>query len=153
MDEHREQETGGKIARRTFLKALAASGGAAALAGCAAKTEPASSDGGSPEITLDLSRPENQALSAVGGTLILEANAVDSKGLLLVRSGETMVRAFSRKCTHTGCTVGGFEEGISSCPCHGSQFGTDGRPVKGPAAAPLKEYPASFDGSILTVRG
>ena len=81
------------------------------------------------------------------------ANAVDPQGLLLYRSGETEVRAFSRKCTHSGCVLGGFQAGLSVCPCHNSQFGTDGKPVMGPAAEPLREYAASLEGSILTVKG
>jgi Rieske Fe-S protein len=151
MKDHQKKNK--SVHRRAFLKTLAASGGAAALAGCAATKTPGAAGDGAAEVTLDLTQPDNRALAAVGGMLLLEANPVDSKGLLLYRAGENEVRAFSRKCTHLGCVIGGFEEGISSCPCHGSQFGTDGKPVKGPAAAPLQEYAAVLDGSILAIKG
>jgi cytochrome b6-f complex iron-sulfur subunit len=155
MNDHREKEAGRKIQRREFLKAVAASGGAAAcgslLAGCAAPA--AGGGGGAGEVTLDLTLPANRALAAVGGTLTLDANELDSKGMLLYRSSESELLAFSRKCTHTGCTLAGFVGGISSCPCHGSQFGTDGKPSKGPAAQPLKAYTAALSGSTLTIKG
>jgi Rieske Fe-S protein len=145
-----------KINRRQFLKTLAVSGGAAAcgslLAGCGSSAPAATSGGGaSSEVTLDLTRAANQPLATVGGTLALDANAVDSKGLLLHRSSETAVLAFSRKCTHQGCTVGEFKNGISACPCHGSQFDTEGKAVKGPASNPLPTYTATLTGSILTI--
>jgi Rieske Fe-S protein len=145
-----------KLNRRAFLKALTASGGAVAcgtvLAGCSAAT-PAAGGGGGAEVSLDLSQPANQSLAAVGGTLALEANAVDSKGLLLYRSSQTDVLVFSRNCTHMGCSVGDFVDGIASCPCHHSQFDTGGKVVQGPAASSLKAYPAVLAGSILTIKG
>lgn len=151
------QKTVQKLDRRGFLKALAASGGAAAygsiLASCGAAPASGGGGGGGAEVTLDLTQPANQSLAAAGGTLVLEGNAVDSKGLLLYRSSETAVLAFSRKCTHLGCTVGEFQNGLASCPCHGSQYDTGGKPVKGPAQSSLKEYPATLSGSTLTIKG
>jgi hypothetical protein len=111
MKDHQKKNK--SVHRRAFLKTLAASGGAAALAGCAATKTPGAAGDGAAEVTLDLTQPDNRALAAVGGMLLLEANPVDSKGLLLYRAGEHEVRAFSRKCTHLGCVIGGFEEGIS----------------------------------------
>jgi cytochrome b6-f complex iron-sulfur subunit len=45
--------------------------------------------------------------------------------------------ALSLVCTHLGCTVEVKPDGFA-CPCHGSRFNSDGYPVKGPAATPLK---------------
>jgi cytochrome b6-f complex iron-sulfur subunit len=137
----------GKISRREFLKAVAVSGGVAIggslLAGCG------SSSGG---LTLDLTKPENQALAAVGGTLALDATSLDSQGILLYRSSDTSVLAFSRKCTHLGCAVGDFQNGVSTCPCHGSQYDTGGNVVRGPSQAPLRRYTAALSGSIVTIK-
>jgi cytochrome b6-f complex iron-sulfur subunit len=143
------------VNRRQFLKALAASGGAAVcgsfLAACGSANAASSGAGGTAGVTVDLTKPENQSLASVGGVLALDANAVDPKGLLLYRSSETAVFAFSRKCTHMGCTIGGFQNGISACPCHGSQFDTSGNVVKGPASSPLTSYKAVLSGTTVTV--
>ena len=58
--------------------------------------------------------------------------------LALIRDGNT-IRAVSLICTHLGCIIGKSGDGFA-CPCHGSRFNKDGRVLKGPAAAPLKEY-------------
>jgi cytochrome b6-f complex iron-sulfur subunit len=157
MDYQTGKRTLGKIDRRDFLKALAASGGAAALgtflAGCAPSLTTGSGAGSGSGITLDLTKPENQSLAAVGGALALDANNLDPQGLLLYRLNENTVLAFSRKCPHMGCVVGEFQGGLAACPCHGSQFDTNGKVVKGPAPSPLKSYSAALSGSTVTVGG
>lgn len=48
------------------------------------------------------------------------------------------------KCTHNGCelNVGG---GIYTCPCHGSEFTTDGKVLEGPADRDLKTFKTETD--------
>ena len=157
MKTRRDKESIRKINRRAFLKTIAASGGAMAcgtlLVGCGTQS-PASSGGDSAAvITLDLTQPENKSLAAVGGTLALGANSLDGKGMLLYRSDQSTVLAFSRNCTHLGCTVGDFQNGVSSCPCHGSQFDTDGAVVKGPAQSRLKSFTATISGTTVNIKG
>ena len=59
------------------------------------------------------------------------------------------VRAFSRVCTHAGCTVCVFvpESSLLVCPCHRSAFDAagGGRVVSGPASQPLPQLPLSID--------
>jgi Rieske Fe-S protein len=145
-----------KINRREFLKMLAATGsvavGGTLLAGCGTSAPGAVPGSSAAAVTLDLALPENQSLAVVGGSLTLGANDLDPKGILLYRSSESSVLAFSRKCTHMGCTVGEFQSGVASCPCHGSQFDTSGKPVKGPAQNPLPAYAATLSGSTLTIK-
>jgi Rieske Fe-S protein len=153
---HRHSESN-RLNRREFLKTLAASGGAAAvsavLAACGSTVPIGNGTESTAGFTLDLAKPENQSLAAVGGALAVEANSVDPKGLLLFRKDESTVLAFSRKCTHLGCAVGEFQNGVAACPCHGSQFDTGGNVVKGPASSALKSYPATLSGSTVTIGG
>ena len=58
-------------------------------------------------------------------------------GGFLTRQGGQL-RALAITCPHLGCSYG-FDDGKKHfvCPCHGSEFGLDGRLLKGPATAPL----------------
>ena len=102
-------------------------------------------------ITIDISLSENQSLANIGGTLALGSNAIDSAGILLFRNSETSVLAYSRRCTHNGCTIGAFQGGKSTCSCHGSEFNTSGGVVKGPATTSLAQYNATLQETIITV--
>jgi Rieske Fe-S protein len=155
MNNRKQKQAIRRISRRGFLKTLAVSGGAAAgasfLTGCGGQTAPAAGGNPSAGLTLDLTKPENQALASVGGTLALAANNLDAQGLLLYRSSDTTVLVFSRKCTHMGCTIGEFQGAVSTCPCHGSQFDTGGKVVRGPAQNPLRQYTATVSGTTVTI--
>lgn len=70
-------------------------------------------------------------LPDVGDELIFE----DQKTVLR-RQSETEIAAISLVCTHLGCTVNRVETGFQ-CPCHGSQYDTDGLVVGGPAPKTL----------------
>jgi len=102
-------------------------------------------------ILIDISLPENQAVSSVGGAIAIGANALDRKGMLIYRESETSILVISRKCTHNGCVIGAFQNGVSTCPCHGSKYNTSGGVINGPASKPLKQYNASILGNIITI--
>lgn len=119
--------------------------------GCSENSPTAPINNSDETITVDLSSSENSALATVGGALALGANVLDSKGILLYRQSDTNVLAFSRNCTHNGCTIGSFQNGTSACPCHGSQFNTSGSVVNGPAVNPLTQYSATITGNIVTI--
>ncbi|MDF7806715.1 Rieske 2Fe-2S domain-containing protein [Pontiellaceae bacterium B12219] len=70
-------------------------------------------------------------LPDVGDELIFE----DMK-VVLRRQSESEIAAISLVCTHLGCTVNRVETGFQ-CPCHGSQYDTDGLVVGGPAPKTL----------------
>lgn len=70
-------------------------------------------------------------LPDVGDELLFEDQKV-----ILRRKSETELAAISLVCTHLGCTVNRVETGFQ-CPCHGSQYDSDGIVVGGPAPRTL----------------
>lgn len=77
--------------------------------------------------------------------IVLPAGAVESAqaagggvvGDLFVLPGSDAPRALSLSCTHLGCRVRPLRSGGFACPCHGSRYDAQGRPVEGPARRPL----------------
>ncbi|MBX3093850.1 MAG: Rieske (2Fe-2S) protein [Cryobacterium sp.] len=81
---------------------------------------------------------------AVGTTA---AVTVERVGILLNRTAENTVLAFSAVCTHQGCLV----EASFRCPCHGSRFdAATGERLAGPARLPLPAIEVELvDGDIV----
>lgn len=143
------------LSRREFTQRAAA----APLACAAALASACGGDGGGPTapgatgvvingtmMTVPLA--QNPALGESGGmVLVPQAQA------LVIRVSSTSYQAMTSVCTHQGCTVNSFNGSRVSCPCHGSQFSTAGAVVRGPATAPLRTYPTTFDSAtgIITV--
>ena len=67
----------------------------------------------------------------------------------LVRE-EGKIHALSLVCTHLGCTVNVLPQGIT-CPCHGSEFTSIGRVVKGPATEALPHLRVEQNSEVLRV--
>lgn len=90
------------------------------------------------------------ALANVGG--IAAVGNLGSKPVAVVRTGATSYTALSRICTHAGCDVNVASGGFS-CPCHGSQFNSEGKATQGPAEAALQRFnvAVSTDGTKLTI--
>ncbi len=132
------------VSRRQTFRAAGAVGasvvGVGALAGCGA--------GGVEEAA---SSAAAEAIAAadvpVGGGRVFE-----SIQTVVTQPTEGQYKAFSSVCTHQGCQVGGVENGVISCPCHGSQFDiTSGAVVQGPATKPLPEKSVTVSGDGLSV--
>ena len=51
---------------------------------------------------------------------------------------DRQIHALIDRCSHRGCSLseGSFDSSTITCPCHGSQFGVDGRLLRGPATNP-----------------
>lgn len=72
--------------------------------------------------------------------------------VLVVRTSSTNLSAVNPTCTHAGCTVNWAAKSQKFvCPCHASEFGTDGKVLKGPASKPLKTYKAKIEGNSVLV--
>lgn len=94
--------------------------------------------------------PGGQALATVaqipaGGGLILAKQSI-----VLTRSADGSVHAFSAVCTHQGCTVDRVSGGAIRCPCHGSTFdAATGAVTGGPAPSPLPKIAVTVrDGGV-----
>ena len=85
---------------------------------------------------------------SVGGTASGSANG---KQVLLFRSDQTTVLAYSAVCPHAACTVAAMSQEFD-CPCHGSTFRpADGSVIIGPARRPLTRLAATIDGEWIMV--
>ncbi len=73
--------------------------------------------------------------------------------LLVVDVAKTNLVAVNPTCTHAGCTVEWKSQAKKfQCPCHGAEFGIDGKVQKGPARKALKIYAAKIEGKSVLVK-
>ncbi|WP_106619999.1 Rieske (2Fe-2S) protein [Saccharothrix carnea] len=131
-----------------LLVALAVPGGLAACSSGSTPTGTGTATGGAstPGGATPGGSPIIAALADVpdGGGLIA-GNPANSKPLVLVRTGET-VKAYDASCPHQGTAVSPPENGVITCPNHGSTFNAaDGTVTKGPATAGLTEVPVKVE--------
>lgn len=87
-------------------------------------------------------------LAAVGSA----AQVQHASGTLLVaRTAQDVFSALTAVCTHQACTIAGYGNQIYTCPCHGSQFNTNGQVTRGPATNALRKYATQFANDQLTI--
>jgi cytochrome b6-f complex iron-sulfur subunit len=73
--------------------------------------------------------------------------------LVVGTSKAESLKAVNPTCTHAGCTVGWKADAKKFvCPCHGSEYGIDGKVQKGPAKEALKTYAAKIEGNSVQVK-
>jgi Rieske Fe-S protein len=82
-------------------------------------------------------------LAREGGAITARVEGF-STPLLLMHPGGDVYACTSSTCTHVGCPVG-FDGERVLCPCHGSEFSTQGQVLRPPAQAPLLSFASSFD--------
>ncbi|GAB4572253.1 MAG: Rieske (2Fe-2S) protein [Anaerolineae bacterium] len=80
---------------------------------------------------------------------------VNAGRFYLVRLADGGFIALYRRCTHLGCAVPwDQEQGRFVCPCHASEFETDGEVVNPPAPRPLDRFAVTITaGQILVDTG
>ena len=103
-------------------------------------------------ITIDTSMIY-QNLQNIGGAIALSgSDTFDNRGIIVLRTSNTGVRALSRNCTHAGFTVNiNTAANNLVCPSHNSIFDLNGNVVSGPASGALTRYSASLSGEIITI--
>lgn len=81
---------------------------------------------------------------------------VEAGRFYLVRLADGGLLAAYRRCTHLGCAVT-FNQGTGQfvCPCHGSEFTSDGDVINPPAPRPLDLFALTINetGEILVDTG
>jgi nitrite reductase/ring-hydroxylating ferredoxin subunit len=99
----------------------------------------------------DLSRPLRIGISKVPAGQAVDFSYGGVKGYLH-QTGDGRWLALSRRCTHNGCLIS-FQRDIQGykCPCHGSAFDQEGRPIHGPAKRPLDRYPVLVEGDAAII--
>ncbi|MEU3250401.1 Rieske (2Fe-2S) protein [Streptomyces sp. NPDC006997] len=79
-----------------------------------------------------------------GAKLYAEHNVV------VGRSGDGALKAYSTICTHQQCAANKLEGTRLICPCHGSEFDVlTGEAVVPPATRPLQELPVRAEGGKI----
>ena len=102
-------------------------------------------------LEFNLEKSPFDKLKVVGGSVATQGNSFDSNGILLFRQSESIILAFSRRCTHAGATLNAFSNGSSRCSSHGSEFNLSGEPTKGPASSKLDRYIVEIVSNIIKV--
>ena len=93
--------------------------------------------------------------TAGNGIQLSGSDTFDSRGIIVLRTSNTGVRALSRRCTHANNTVNINSVGNNLlCPSHNSIFDLNGNAVSGPATGSLTSYTSSIDsgGTIITIQ-
>ncbi|MBU1170119.1 MAG: Rieske 2Fe-2S domain-containing protein [Proteobacteria bacterium] len=79
------------------------------------------------------------------GVISVDTRFKKDHRFFVVRDKERIFALYAR-CTHLGCTVNWFEDlNIFKCPCHGSEFRSNGHEFAGPAPRPLDRHHISMD--------
>jgi Rieske Fe-S protein len=75
-----------------------------------------------------------------------------SKPVILIKTAEGNLKAFSAVCTHLDCTVQYKKElGLIWCACHNGKYDLTGRNVSGPPPRPLDEYRVTLQGDEISI--
>jgi Rieske Fe-S protein len=152
-----------KTSRREFCAhAISLVTVASLIEGCGSKGNPASPGGGGgggnapalstvtgtragSTITVNVA---GTALATVGGAALVQAG---NDNFLVTQTGQGSFNALTAICTHEQCTVTGFQSGVFVCPCHGSQYNTNGQVQQGPATRALQRFTTQFTNNVLTI--
>ncbi len=113
-----------------------------AIAACSSQTTSTSGDWQTVGTSAELDKT---------GQLLAKNSSVGP--VLVVGTSAANLTAVNPTCPHSGCTVGWQAEAKKfACPCHGSEFGIDGKVQRGPATEALKTYAAKVEGNSVVVK-
>jgi cytochrome b6-f complex iron-sulfur subunit len=142
--------------RKAFFSSIGFSAGmlflAPAITSCSKSEDTTPTTSGSTpntsavDFTLDLSSATYAALNSNGGSVVKD-------NIIIARTSAGAFVAVSSVCTHQQYNPIAFESAASRfhCPNHGSNFGTDGSVINGPALSALKKFNTQLTGTSLRV--
>jgi cytochrome b6-f complex iron-sulfur subunit len=149
--------------RSEFLKTTAVAGigtlccsvaAGGLLTGCAgARYVDGSESNGSVVVPLSQFGDTNAPAGAPVAVTVRKTGAMQGP-IYVVRDGGQYM-ALSMVCTHKGCTVRPISDtAITSfeCPCHGSEFSSDGAVLSPPAKTPLVRYTVTSDANNIYIK-
>lgn len=74
------------------------------------------------------------------GVVSVSEKFMESQRVWIVRESDRLYAIFG-KCTHLGCTPKWYpDERLFKCPCHGSEYYSNGVNFAGPAPRPMDRY-------------
>jgi cytochrome b6-f complex iron-sulfur subunit len=144
-----------EVTRREFIKGVGTAALATAVVSPFLGLEAQASSGKAPlpmkPIMLDITTSAYNALAAIGGSVKITNPHDAHRPIIVIRSSQSTVMAYSSKCTHFGCELNLPVNNVIACPCHGSKFDIYGKVLKGPAGKSLMAFSAVLDGSTVTI--
>ncbi len=154
--------TSSAVKRRTVIQGVGLVGGTVVAGGLLAAC--GGDDGAGSGPTTTSAPPQSGTTTtdggagATGGTELGSVSDVpvgggrvyESEKVLVAQPTEGEFKAFSSVCTHQGCAVSMIKDTTLTCPCHGSEFSTDGGKVlQGPATKALPERQVRVEGDTI----
>ncbi|MFJ2112149.1 MULTISPECIES: Rieske (2Fe-2S) protein [unclassified Streptomyces] len=130
------------VNRRTLMAAAGAAGLGATLVACGGSDDSAEAPAATPSAAgasaADGAAPTGDVLAKTSDIPEGGGKVFADQGVVVTQPAAGEFKAFSSKCTHSGCAVNKVSDGVIHCPCHNSQFSvTDGSVKAGPATTPL----------------
>lgn len=108
-----------------------------------------------PPSTFRIGTPEAFLASAEGadqyGVILVDERWKAAQRFFVVRE-QDRIYAVSARCAHLGCTINWFGDlRIFKCPCHGSEYHSNGSNFAGPAPRPLDrlQIDLNTDGQLV----
>jgi Rieske Fe-S protein len=102
-------------------------------------------------LTIDLSKEPN--LDIVGGAVKIKHDDIPN-GIIIARVDENRFAIASLLCPHRGVEVE-YDHSQNQFKCASlgsSKFTQEGKYISGPAKEPLKEYEATLEDNVLTIK-
>ncbi len=142
------------LCRRTLLAALGGAGLAATLTACGGSDDKSSGSSSNSSSSSDAST------GSAGGAALAKTTDIPEGGGKVFADQSVVVtqptagefKAFSTVCPHQQQRVNSVDNGVITCPAHGSQFSvTDGAVKKGPATSGLTAANIKVSGDSITL--